>query len=136
MVENLLNTGPILAKGDDSSSTQGGDVTMEVLQAVRDGQNKKIAAMAALKEAITAALPTAPAVPPAVPLVVAQPPPATAAANAAAAANPANPLPNPVQNPLNPQTGGPAPVTDELCNGQLTESKAAVVISFDYVPKT
>ncbi|KAG5531708.1 hypothetical protein RHGRI_026360 [Rhododendron griersonianum] len=99
MAENLLNTGPILAEGD-GSSTQGGDTTMEVLQAIRDGQNQMIAAMAALTE--TAALLAAPVVPPAVPPVIAQPPPATATANAAAAANPANPLPNPVQNPPNP----------------------------------
>ncbi|KAF7146073.1 hypothetical protein RHSIM_Rhsim04G0191100 [Rhododendron simsii] len=59
MAENLLNTGPILAEGD-GSSTQGGDATMEVLQAVRDGQNQMIAAMTALTEAITAALPRAP----------------------------------------------------------------------------
>ncbi|KAG5524138.1 hypothetical protein RHGRI_030960 [Rhododendron griersonianum] len=104
MAENLLNTGPILAEGD-GSSTHGGDTTIEVLQAVRDGQNQMIATMAALTEAITAALPVAPVVTPAVPPVIAQPPPAAAAAAAA------NPLQNPVQNPQNPQTGGPAPLT-------------------------
>ncbi|KAG5544237.1 hypothetical protein RHGRI_016856 [Rhododendron griersonianum] len=101
MAENLLNTGPILAEGD-GFSTHGGDATIEVLQAVRDGQNQMIAAMAALTEAITAALPIAPVVPPIVPPVIAQPPLAAAAAN---------PLQNPVQNPQNPQTGGPAPLT-------------------------
>ncbi|KAG5564509.1 hypothetical protein RHGRI_000629 [Rhododendron griersonianum] len=110
MAENLLNTGPILAEGD-GSSTQEGDATMEVLQAVRDGQNQMIAAMAALTEAITAALPVAPVVAPVVPPVIAQPPPA-----AAAAANPLqNPFQNPVQNPQNPQTGGPAPLTAVIC---------------------
>ncbi|KAG5553174.1 hypothetical protein RHGRI_011144 [Rhododendron griersonianum] len=81
----------------DGSSTHGGDATIEILQAVRDGQNQMIAAMAALTEAITAALPVAPVVPP----VIAQPPPAAAAANAAAAENP---LQNP-QNPPNRWTG-------------------------------
>ncbi|KAF7124681.1 hypothetical protein RHSIM_Rhsim12G0101800 [Rhododendron simsii] len=108
MAENLLNTGPILAEGD-GSSTQGGDATMEVLQAVRDGQNQMIAAMTALTEAITAALPRAPVIPPAVPPVAPQQPAAGVVPDpaAAAAANPANP----VQNPQNPQIGGPAPVT-------------------------
>ncbi|KAG5524139.1 hypothetical protein RHGRI_030961 [Rhododendron griersonianum] len=94
MAENLLNTGPILAEGD-GSSTQGGDATMEVLQAVRNGQNQMIATMIALTEAITAALAAAPMVPPTVPPVIAQPPPTGTVANLAAA----NPVQNPVQNP-------------------------------------
>ncbi|KAG5524173.1 hypothetical protein RHGRI_030991 [Rhododendron griersonianum] len=107
MAENLLNTGPILAEGD-GSSTHGGDATIEVLQAIRDGQNQMIAAMAALTEAITAALPVAPVVPPVIP----PPPPAAAAAAAnPLQTSPQNPLQNPVQNPQNPQTGGPAPLT-------------------------
>ncbi|KAG5565736.1 hypothetical protein RHGRI_001602 [Rhododendron griersonianum] len=126
MAENLLNTGPILAEGD-GSSTQGGDATMEVLQAVRDGQNQMIAAMAALTEAITLVLPAVPVVPLAVPPIIAQPPPATATANAAAAANPANPLPNHVQNPPNPQTGGPAPLTAHAAS----PSEVSWTLSFD-----
>ncbi|KAG5531173.1 hypothetical protein RHGRI_025959 [Rhododendron griersonianum] len=127
MAENLINTGPILAEGDESSA-QGGDATIEVLQAVRDGQNQMIAAMAALTEAITAALPVAPVVPPVIP----PPPPAAAAAAANPLQNPLqtplqNPLQNPVQNPQNPQTGGPAP----LMAHAASPSEVSWTLSFD-----